>query len=219
VRVVVVAVVSAFAVLVAAMLFARASATDDEPAPRVRAKPTYGQLARLVERIDRTREAFAADGIFLEAAGVGDGCAVVSLLNPTVPNVAYVKRRFPGTCVERRPWGIADVCDPTGANSTRNGPVVVPNVRDLGLVEASRRVLAAGLTFTATCLGRARNVEWVSIRPADELVRVVAQCPRAGEHVRRNTEVALQARTVLPGGFDYLVGPPGRCSDRRDGDS
>ena len=90
--------------------------------------------------------------------------------------------------------------------------MVVPDVGDLGLVEASRRVLAAELTFTASCPGQGGNGEWVPARPADDLVRVVAQCPHAGRRVRRGTEVARQARAVLPGGFTYFIGAPGPCT-------
>jgi len=97
--------------------------------------------------------------------------------------------------------------------------VTVPDVGDLGLVEASRRVLAAGLTFTTSCLGRARDAEWVPSNPADQLVRVVAQCPHAGMRVRRGTEVALQARAVLPGSFSYLAGTSARCVDGRHPES
>ena len=36
-------------------------------------------------------------------------------------------------------------------------------------------------------LGRARNAQWVPDEPADELVRVLAQCPEAGQQVRPGT--------------------------------
>jgi len=215
-RVAVGAVVLTLAALVATIIFGRANGTEDEPASRAPARPTYGQLARLVERISRDRDILAAQGVFFESAGVGASCAVVWLLNPTAPNIAYVQRRFPGVCVDPSPMGPIDACPDTIRGMTRGGRVTVPDVRELGLVEASRRVLAADLTFTTACLGRARNVEWVPANPADDLVRVVAQCPRAGEHVRRSTEVALHAQAILPGSFAHVVGTSRRCDDRRN---
>lgn len=207
----------AFVGLAAAIIFVRTDRAEREPA-RSPAKPTYGQLARLVDRIDRDREFLATQGILLETAGVGADCVMVWLANPTSPNVAYMRRRFPKTCVERRPMGPISGCFST-RGVTRGGPVIVPDVGDLGLVEASRRVLAAGLTFTTGCIGRARNVEWVPSNPADRLVRVVAQCPRAGQRVRRGTEVALQAKALLPGSFNYLAGAFVGCVDRRHPES
>jgi hypothetical protein len=214
-RVAVGAVVITLVALATAIILAR---SPREPPRRASAKPTYGQLARLVERISRDREFLEAQGVLLEMAGVGDGCAVVWLRNPTAPNVAYVQRRFPGTCVEPRPGGPIHACV-SHRSATRGGPITVPDVSDLGLLDASRRVLAAGLTFTTTCLGRARNVEWVASDPEDQLVRVVAQCPRAGERVRRGTEVALQAQAVLPGGFRHSVGASAGCVDGRNPES
>jgi len=97
----------ALGALAAAIIFA---AAERKPEPRASAKPTYGQLARIAERIDRDREFLATQGVFLEFAGVGSGCVLVSLANPTAPNVEYMKRRFPKVCVERRPVGPIDAC-------------------------------------------------------------------------------------------------------------
>ena len=199
-------------VVVAIFAISRADDTDQRPVRQRPAKPNYGQLARVAERINQDRVVLATKGIVLEGAGVGSGCASVSLANPTTPNRAYMQRRYPGVCVEFRPMGAMSFCDGTVPENARNGQVKVPDVSDLGLAEASRRVLAADLTFTATCPGRSRDVEWVPSGPADELVRVVAQCPRAGERVRRGTEVALQARATLPGGFEYSIGSSGGCA-------
>jgi hypothetical protein len=201
---------------VAAVLFLAPATLTDHTAPPRAPAATYGQLARLADGIDRDREALATEGVFLDAVGVGDGCAFVSLFNPSAANVAYIHRRFPGACVDPHAGSVADLCDGVRRGSTRDGPVIVPDVGELGMVEASRRVLAAHLTFTASCPGSVRTVEWVPARPADDLVRVVAQCPRAGQRVRRGTEVALQAETVLPGGFGYVVGAPGHCEDGRN---
>jgi hypothetical protein len=198
--------------LVAIFALSRADDTDQPSARQRPAEPGYGQLARVAERINQDRVALEIKGIFLEGAGVGSGCASVSLANPTAPNTDYMQRRYPGACVESRPMGAMSFCDGTVPEFARGGHAKVPNVSDLGLVEASRRILAADLTFTATCPGRARDVEWVPSGPADELVRVVAQCPPAGERVRRGTEVALQARATLPGGFEYSIGSAGDCA-------
>jgi hypothetical protein len=199
-------------VLVALFAISRADDTDQRPVRQRPAQPNYGQLAHVSERINQDRVALETKGIFLEGAGVGSGCASVSLANPTAPNRAYMQRRYPGVCVEPRPMGEMSFCDGTVPESARGGHVKVPDVSDLGLAEASRRVLAADLTFTATCPGRTRDVEWVPSGAADELVRVVTQCPRAGERVRRSTEVALQARAILPGGFEYSIGSAGGCA-------
>jgi hypothetical protein len=208
--------VAGLAALAVGVVYVGVDTTEDERAP---AAPSYGQLARLVERVVGDEEALARHGIYLEGAGVGDSCTVVHLLNPTAPNIGYVEQRYPGACVEPRPLGPSDDCAPAERHAPRAGPVTVPDVDDLGLVEASRRVLAASLTFTTTCLGRARDVEWVPLGPADGLVRVASQCPRAGERVARGTEVALQARGVLPGGFEHFVGVLGRCDDERNPES
>lgn len=199
-----------------AMIVAAAVTRGDElvrrtAKPAKPTKPTYGQLAREANRLFEDADALAAEGIFLESTGVGNDCVFVSLSNPTGPNVEYVQRRYARTCIEPRPMGPGDFCDGRPAEVVRSGSVRVPDVRDLGLAEASRRVLAAGLTFTTTCVGRHRNVEWVPVNPPDELVRVTSQCPRASRRVRRNTEVALLASATLPGGYEHHVGAASGC--------
>jgi photosystem II stability/assembly factor-like uncharacterized protein len=175
----------ALAVLLAIGVVGTAAAvllhTSDEGSTRTApAKLTYGQLAQIAERVDRDREVLADQGVLLETAGVGDGCTFVSLLNPTAPNIAYMQRRYSNLCVEKRPLGPLDGCV-TGRGLVRRGPVIVPDVRDPGLAEASRRLVAAGLSFTTGCIGDARVDEWVPSNPADRLVRVTSQCPRPGQ--------------------------------------
>jgi hypothetical protein len=50
----------------------------------------------------------------------------------------------------------------------------------------------------------------------DTLLRVSAQCPAPGERVRAGTEVAIQARAVLPGGFEHHVGALDRAATGTD---
>jgi hypothetical protein len=202
----------AVAAFAAVVVSAREQGTEDASGTRPASTPewTYGQYARVADSIERDRDALVDRGIFLEGSGVGNHCVFVSLSNPTEPNVAYIRHRYPKTCVEPRPLGPIDACLPTRVRADR-GPVKVPDVLDLGLAEASRRILAADLTFTASCPGRKRNVEWVPQNPADQLVRVTAQCPRAGERVRAGSEIALLAQTQLPGGFNHYVGTAGAC--------
>jgi hypothetical protein len=205
-RVALVLLVAALAALAAAVVFVRAQ--DDEPAqaPRATATPGYEQRARLSERISRDREKLADQGVFLVGVTLEEVCARVALLNPTPANVAYVEARYVGACVAAEPAAPAKTCGDTPRELTRDGRVSVPDVRDLGLAQASRRVLAADLTFTAGCLGDEQTTVWAPGGPADELLRVVEQCPRPGERVRAGTEVALEATATLPGGFRHRVG-------------
>jgi hypothetical protein len=206
-------------VVAAAVIFIGESDSKKSGLPRPSArKPTYGQLARIVDRVDRDREALAAQGVILETAGVGGGCVVVSLSNPTAPNAAYMRKRYPHLCIERRPFGPIVACT-SSRGEARPGSVVVPDVRDLGLAEASRRVVAAGLSFTTGCVGQGRVDEWVPVNPADRLARVVSQCPQAGQRVRRSTEIALGANAVLPGSFTYRTGAFVGCADGRHPES
>ena len=207
------------AAVVSAAVLVRAGDDEAPAAPTsASAKASHQQLERVADAVTRDRDELAAQGVFVEFSYVEDGCAVVSLVNPTAPNIEYVQRRYRGACVARRRMGpiVGGGCFGAVRPPTRGGSVRVPDVQDLGLVEASRRVLAADLTFTTTCLGRARNAQWVPDEPEDELVRVVAQCPEAGQQVRPGTEVALRATTTLPGAFPFTVGPSGKCVDGRD---
>jgi hypothetical protein len=169
-------------VVAAAVIFVSESDSKKSGVPRPSAsKPRYGQLARIVDRVDRDREALAAQGVMLKTAGVGGDCVVVSLSNPTAPNV--------------------------------------PDVRDLGLAEASHRVVAAGLSFTTDCIGQGRVDKWVPNNPADRFARVLSQRPQAGQRVRRRTEIALEANAILPGSFTYRTGAFVGCADRRHPES
>ena len=219
-RVALVALVAALAALAAAAIFVLEPGKD-EPAPAPKAAtPSYEQLTRLVERISRDEDALVGQGIYVMDAGVGEGCATVGLVNPTEPNIAYVERRYPGACVASQTAQRPAACaDRTGL--APHGAVTVPDLRGATLAEASRRVLAEDLTYSTACLGDAKAEPWAPVGPPDELARVVEQCPRPGEQVRRGTEVALDAVVVLPGGFRHRVSALGGagetpCSDGRN---
>lgn len=218
-RVALVLLVAALAALGAAVILVLAPGQDEQPAePAASATPGYEQLTRLVERITRDQEALIDQGIYVMRAGVGETCAEIGLANPTAPNVSYLQRRFPGTCVQREPAQRAKTCTARPRALTRAGAVVVPDVRDLTLAQASRRILDADLTYASDCLGEARTTPWSPAGSPDELARVVEQCPRPGEEVRAGTEIALDAVVVLPGGFRHRISAltGGACGDGRN---
>lgn len=205
-RVALVLLVSALAVLAAAIVYTRAE--DDEPAqgPRATATPSYEQRARLAERITRERTGLASQGVYLAGVKLEASCARVALLNPTRANVAYVEGLFRGSCVSGEPGAPPKTCRETTRALTRDGDVTVPNVLDMRPSDASRRLLADDLSYALACLGDEEETPWVPAGREDILLRVIAQCPRPGERVRAGTEVALQAAIMLPGDFQYTVG-------------
>ncbi len=182
---------------------------DEEPAPtapRATATPSYEQRARLSERITRDRAGLAEEGIYLVGVTLDDSCARVSLLNPTPANIAYVEDRFPGACVADGAQAVEKTCSEDARGLTRPGTVEVPDVLDMRLSDASRRVLASDLVYSAQCPGDEETAGWEPSGPQDEQLRVIAQCPRPGERVRAGTEVALDAAVLLPGGFQHRIG-------------
>jgi len=217
-RIALVLLVAAFAALAAVLVFARTSDNEEATLPQATPTPGYEQLTRLVERITRDEDALVDQGVYVMKAGVGETCATVALANPTQPNVAFVERRFPGTCVASEPAAREKTCTERERTLTRDGSIEVPDLRDLTLAEASRVAVGADLTYAADCLGAAATEPWTPVGPPDELVRVVEQCPRPGEEVRRGTEVALDAVVVLPGGFRHRISAldDGACSDGRN---
>ena len=210
--------VAAIAALAAVLVFARTADNEEAALPQATPTPAYEQLTRLVERITRDADALVDEGIYVTRAGVGDGCATIALANPTRPNVAFVERRFPGTCVASEPAAREKTCTQGKRPLTREGAIEVPDLRDLTLAEASRAVIGADLTYSSDCLGAAASEPWRPTGPPDELARVVEQCPRPGERVRRGTEVALDAVVVLPGGFRHRISAldDGACRDGRN---
>jgi hypothetical protein len=210
--------VAAIAALAAVLVFARTADNEEATLPQATPTPGYEQLTRLVERITRDEDTLVDQGIYVTKAGVGEGCATIALANPTQPNVAFVERRFPGTCVASEPAAREKTCTQRERPLTRDGSITVPDLRDLTLAEASRAALGADLTFATDCLGAAATEPWTPDGPPDELARVVEQCPRPGEDVRRGTEVALDAVVVLPGDFRHRISAldDGACRDGRN---
>jgi hypothetical protein len=195
------------------------AATGDGSASRP--TPSRAQLIRLQDRINRRWHALGRQGIYVMFTGqLAARCVSVELANPTRPNVAYLRQRFgPWVCVDRKPASPAIACPGYSAPPLPQGPAVVPNVNDLGLEEAERRVLTSGLTYTTGCHGdhRARVRRLRSYSP-DQLARVGRQCPHAGQRVPAGTEVALAGVAILPGGYRYptSAGLGSSCVDGRN---
>lgn len=217
-RIALVLLVAALAALAAVLVFARTSDNEDATLPQATPTAGYEQLTRLAERITRDEAALVDQGIYVTKVGVGESCATVALANPTRPNVAFVERRYPSTCVASAPAARETTCTQRERPLTRDGAIEVPDLRDLTLAEASRAALAADLTYAADCVGAGATEPWRPIGPPDELARVVEQCPRPGERVRRGTEVALDAVVVLPGDFRHRISAldDGACRDGRN---
>lgn len=218
-RVALVLLVAALAALAAAVIFVLEPGQDEPaPAPRASATPSYEQRTRLSERITRDQDGLLEQGIYVMGTNLGEACVSVALANPTAANREYVERRIPGTCVAREPAQRPETCQDEQRTLTREGPVTVPDLRDLTLAEASRVLLAEELTYAADCLGEAKDTPWTPVGPPDELARVVEQCPRPGEEVRAGTEVALDAVVVLPGDFRHRISAldDGACRDGRN---
>ena len=188
---------------------------------------TRAELYRLQDRIDAQWDALAREGVYVLSTGQpGESCVAIGLANPTRPNIRYLQDRFgPHVCVRRKPAGLAQACSGYAAPNLRTGPITVPDVRDLGLEEASRRLLSNGLTFAIHCLGDVeRKVKHSPRHSPDQLVRITKQCPRSGELVPAGSEVALEAKAILPGGFEfkqsaltrYNTGTTKPCADGRN---
>ena len=153
-----------------------------------------------------------SEGIYVAYADPGPRCVYVSVLNPSPSNIALLKRRFGnGVCVDRRPGAIPDACvGSPPLTSLDSGPVKVPQLLGLGLGQMRERITRAGLTVLNPC--------WIPLSPVpgslDARLRVVGQCPAAGQHVARGTLVGFQMRARLSGGFNYSVDSGdeiGRC--------
>ena len=158
-------------------------------------------LVALQARIDADRDALAREGVYVMATGrTADPCVAMWLANPTEPNIQYLERRYGQVCVRRKPEGYGKACGGARARSLRRGPVTVPDVRGLGIEVATRRLVAAGLTFTIACLGdREHRAQVPSRHSPDQLVRITRQCPRPREAVPRDAEVALVGKAIAPG--------------------
>lgn len=188
------------AVLIAGVI-AIATATTDNKVDR----PDPEALAGLQSRIEHDTGRLAREGIYVQEAGQSGKCVVVGVVKPTGPNVAYLRRRF------GEPLCIEQVEGPAVACSEFQGPTSsvmreVPDLRDLGIYQAGRRAIADGFAYTDGCPGKGtRQVRRPSQFTPEALVRVTAQCPAAGTRAPISVPIALQAETVLPGGFTYRI--------------
>jgi hypothetical protein len=185
------------------------------------AAPTEAQLEHLQDRINAQLGALARDGVYVPETALAAHCVSVRVINPTAPNVAYLHRRFgtTGMCIDRahRTSACADLFILHHTRDVRT----VPDLHDLGLYTAERRTLAAGFPFAIDCRNQGdRRPRRPAPRTPEALVRVTAQCPRAGARAPVDTPIEITAEAILPGGFRYVVAPardPGtpRCADRR----
>jgi hypothetical protein len=194
---------------------------------------TRAQLQAVEDRVWAASENgdLARVGIFL-APVLGDGksCVNVYLVNPTQPNIEYLRHRFgPGLCVAREPM-TDDLSACTGftvASRVPDGIVVVPSITGQAIEQAQRRLVRRNLRFAYGCPADFSD----TVRPPDQsspdrLATVVDQCPRAGERVRSGTPVYYRATAMLPGGYvrttgelpDYneVDGHRPVCENRRD---
>lgn len=171
-------------------------------------EPSRAELNRLQDRIDARWDELAREGVYVQSTGQpAEPCVAIGLANPTTPNIRYLERRFgPHICVAGKPQGNAYACAGAPGTAVPVGTVSVPDVRDLGLKEGSRRLLAHDLTFAISCSGqRERTIFRPARHSPEQLVRITRQCPRPGELVPAGTGVALEAKAVLPGGFAYEI--------------
>jgi hypothetical protein len=200
------------------------SVADDGPSAR--------EIDILKTRVLRATDGLAKEGVFVgdigpHETGGGRTCLKVVLANPTRPNVQYLQKRFGSdVCIPRRPsGGRTQICSGKIAAPVPTGPVIVPDVRGLGLEAATNRIIRGRLTYALSCLGeRSSKVVQPGRSAPEQAARVVRQCPHPGEPVPPGTEVALRSRALLPGGFEfelsaltpYNTGVEVPCSDGRN---
>ncbi len=144
-----------------------------------------------------------SEGIYVAFADPGLRCLRVSLLNPSPANLARLEHRFgAGICVNRRKGELMDACvGSPSLTQLAHGQITVPSLTGLGLKAMQERVHDARLKVTNACS--------IPLMPdpgsLDDRLRVVRQCPLAGQHVPPGTPVGFQVETLLPGGFRYTV--------------
>jgi hypothetical protein len=170
--------------------------------------PTSASLRHLQKQIVGQRQNLAAQGIFLVRTELNRSCLTVVLANPTRPNRNYIVQRFGhGVCVATTPDGPLQACGGPFSKKVATGTVTVPDISDLGIFQAEKRITALGLTYAVKCLSDNIPLARRPVRSSPEaLVRITAQCPRPGEKVPASSTVALQGVAPLPGGFDYAIG-------------
>jgi hypothetical protein len=207
--------------LVVLAVLGTAFAASNGETPARASKPSPQTLDKLQNRIDHDLDHLARLGVYVAGTGLSDGCVSLKVVNPTMPNVAYLRRSYGrAICVETFTAPDAK-CAIVRQDVPGGSRVKVPDVADLGLYEAERHITSAQLSYTIDCPGDSRTKP---LRPSrfspDALVRITAQCPRAGEMVPRGTEVALEGWADLPGGFRWArsawstIGRP-TCVDGR----
>lgn len=170
--------------------------------------PTAASLRHLEKQIVGQRQNLAAQGIFLVGTERNRSCLTVGLANPTRPNRNYVLQRFGnGVCVATTPDAPMQACSGPFSKKVATGSVTVPDISDLGLFQAEKRITALGLRYAVRCLSDSIGIARRPVRFSPEaLVRITAQCPRPGEKVPASSTVALHGVAPLPGGFDYAIG-------------
>ena len=192
---------STAAVLVIAGVIAIATATTDNNV----ARPDPEAPAERQRRIEHDTGRLAREGIYVKEAGQSGKCVVVRVVNPTAPNVAYLRQKF------GEPLCIEQAESPAVACPEFQGPTSsvmreVPDLHDLGMYQAGRRAIADGFAYTDSCPGKGtRQVRRPSQFTPEALVRVTAQCPAAGTRAPMSVPIALQAEAMLPGGFPYRI--------------
>ena len=176
-------------------------------------------LERLQDRIDRETPTLARQGVYVRTTSLEAHCAAVVVENLTAPNRRDLEQRYgEGACLRQASGPPAAACALVRRRDTGLRKPV-PDVSDLGLYEAQRRLVAAGFTFSIECPGQSDDRP---IRPSrfspDALVRITRQCPAPGATLPDGAPVALQAEAVLPGGHRYVTGAfRGRVACKADG--
>ncbi|WP_027004831.1 hypothetical protein [Conexibacter woesei] len=182
-------------------------------------RPASVDRGLLQRRIERDITALARSGIYVTATGQAATCVAVEVVNPTAPNLDYLRRRYGrGICFDRS-YGPAHFC--AGATTPPPGRTrVVPDLRDLGIRTATRRAVAAGFSYTLDCAGfGTRKVSHPRRGSLASVARVSAQCPLPGTRAPVNAPITLEAVAILPGRFTYTfsafeaTGSARRCVD------
>jgi hypothetical protein len=172
------------------------------------AGPSGQSLSALQNTINSQLGVLRRRGVLVDHTALSGSCIRLAVINPTQPNVDYLNRRFGGRlCIDTMQTPAVE-CAPRRPNAATGEEVLVPDVRQLGLYEAEKRLLASGFAFSTRCVGVAqRTAKQPPLGSAEALVRITRQCPAAGEQAVEGSSVVLQADAVLPGGFKYAISP------------
>jgi hypothetical protein len=172
------------------------------------ADPSRQSVSGLQDTIDAQLGTLRRRGVLVDHTALSGRCVRLAVINPTRPNVEHLKRRFGDRlCIDTMQTPAVE-CAPRRPNEPTGEQTPVPDVRHLDLHEAEKRLLASGFTFSTRCVGVAeRTAKPPALGSAEALVRVTRQCPAAGTQAAKGSAIALEAKTVLPGGFRYVVSP------------